>query len=85
MSFTKKPLGLENKSAEYHRLPALQLDGLHQLCALAFTSAFCPAHSPKIESFNSHQISIVEGRSENWHEIPNCLSNLTNNLICKHS
>lgn len=85
MSFTKKFPGVENKSADYHHLPTLQLDGLYLLCALAFTSAFFPAHSPKIKYFNSHQTSTMEGRSENWHEIPNCLSNLANNLFCKCS
>lgn len=85
MGFTKKSLGVENKSAEYHQLPTLQLDDLCLLFALAFTSAFFPARSPKIKSFNFHQTSNMEGRSESWHEIPNCLSNLANNLFCKHS
>lgn len=61
MSFTKKSLGVENKSAVYCQLSTLQLDALCLLCASAFTLAFFPAHSPKIKSFNSHQTSTMEG------------------------
>lgn len=62
MSFGKIPLGVEKKSAEYGRHPTLQLDGLCMLCALAFISAFFPAHSHKIKSFNSYQTSSIERR-----------------------